>query len=462
MLKQIFNRQNLPWILTVVFALALVVVLFAKIGGDASRGNEINGVVQDSSGKRVTAWVDPMYSQGPPHTTRSNKPGHAVDCGMRLVPVYADEASSGSGPAPSTVKGYSNVSLSPQRQQLIGVKLGMAGIRDLSRVARTVGIVAVNETRRAQIHTKFEGYVEQLYVNFTGEVVRRGQPLLSIYSPDLLATENDLLLASRARKQFGNTLYDAAKKRLLLWDVAPAEIDEVERSGKLLRAVTLRSPVDGVVLTKTVVQGARVMSGDALYDLADLREVWVLADVYESELPYVGLGQSAQVTLSSFPGRVWQGRVSFITPVIDPSTRTAKVRIALANADGALRPDMFANVALEEPIGRVLTVPESAVLQTGTRALVFVALGHGQFAPRQVQTGVHAGGFYEIRQGLSAGETVVAEANFLVDSESRLKSAIANMGSAGGGGMANMPGMEAPTGGAPAGSSAPATGAAKQ
>jgi len=203
MLKQIFNRQNLPWILTGVFALALVVVLFAKIGGDGSPGNEINGVVQDSSGKRVTAWVDPMYSQGPPHTTRSNKPGRAVDCGMKLIPLYADDTSSGSGPAPSTVKGYSNVSLSPQRQQLIGVKLGMAEIRDLSRVARTVGTVAVDETRRAQIHAKFEGYVEQLYVNFTGEVVRRGQPLLSIYSPDLLATENDLLLASRARKPIG-------------------------------------------------------------------------------------------------------------------------------------------------------------------------------------------------------------------------------------------------------------------
>jgi len=426
-LKRIFNRRNLPWILTVLFALAFLVVLFAKRGGGAIPGNEINGVVQDSSDKRVTVWVDPMYSQGPPHTTRSNKPGVAVDCGMKLIPLYADDAPAASGPASSSVHGYSNVSLPPQRQQLIGVKLGKAELRELSRSLRTVGTVAVDETRRSQIHAKFEGYVEQLYVNFTGEVVRRGQPLLSIYSPDLVATENDLLLASRVRKQFGNTLYESARRRLLLWDVAPAEINEVERSGKPLRSVTLRSPVDGVVLTRTVVQGTRVMPGDPLYDLADLRQVWVLADVYESELSYIHLGQSAQVTLASFPGRVWSGRVSFVTPVIDPSTRTAKVRIALANPDGVLRPDTFANVALAEPIGRVLSVPESAVLQTGTRAVVFVATGNGQFDPREIQTGAHTAGFYEVRQGLTPGETVVVDANFLVDSESRLKSAIADM-----------------------------------
>src|SRR5229473_5251057 len=190
MLKRIFNRQNTPWLVAGVLAIALIAVLLAKGNGSAS--NEINGVTQDNSGRRVMAWVDPMISQGPPHTTRSNHPGRAVDCGMKLVPLYADEAPS-EATASSTVSGYSNVSLPPARQQLIGVKLGKAEIRDLSRTIRTVGRVAVDERRLAQIHTKFDGYVEQLFVNFTGQSVRRGQPLLSVYSPDLLATENELI-----------------------------------------------------------------------------------------------------------------------------------------------------------------------------------------------------------------------------------------------------------------------------
>ena len=423
--KKIFNRQTLPWFIVAGLAIVLIAVLFAK-GPAKEDSNVINGVVQDNSGRRVLYWADPMFAQGPPHNYTSNKPGIAPDCQMKLVPVYADEGGT-AGPAASSVSGYSKVSLPAGRQQLIGVKLAKAQERDLSRTVRTVGTIAADETRRAQITLKFEGYIERLYVDYTGQTVRRGQPLLSVYSPDLFATQNELLLAARNRQQFGGALYEAARRRLLLWDVSPADIDRIERTGEILRSITLRSPVDGVVLTKNAVAGTQVMPGMVLYELADLRRVWVLADVYDAELPYTRVGQPAQVTLTHFPGRTWIGRISFVPPVVDPKTRTAKVRIELDNPDGVLKPETFADVILQQPVGYVLAVPDTAVLQTGTRSIVFVSQGEGRFEPREVQTGAKTQGFYEIRRGLAPGETVVVDANFLVDSDSRLKAAMAKM-----------------------------------
>lgn len=421
-MKRFLNKKTLPWIIAAIFAAAFLTLLIAKA---RTSDDTTNGVVQDNSGRRVIAWIDPMFSQGPPHLNKSNKPGVAPDCGMRLVPQYADDVPT-AGRA-STVTGYSNITLSQQRQQLIGVKLGKAELRDLSHTTRTTGVVAIDERRRSALQTKFDGYIERLYVNFTGERVRRGQPLLSIYSPDLLSTQQELLLAAKNRSQFGGTLFEASRRRLLLWDMSPGEIDQVISTGRPIRAVTLRSPVDGVVIIKNAVLGNRAMAGDTLYEVADLREVWLLADVYESELPYIHVGSEAKVTLSSLPGRSWTGRVSFVPPVLDPNTRTSKVRIDLANLDGSLRPDMFAGVVLQEPIGVVVAVPDGAVLKTGTRSIVFVARGNGTFEPREVETGAHVQGFWEIRRGVTAGETVVAEANFLVDSESRLKSALGQM-----------------------------------
>ncbi len=425
-MKRLFDRTNLPWFVAAILAAALVVVLFAKSGGGAaSNGNEINGVVQDSSGRRVTAWLDPMYSQGPPHIYKASKPGRSPDCGMKLVPLYADEQTT-SASAPSNVSGYSNVSFPPARQQLIGVKLAKAELRPLAGGIRTVGVVATDERRQAQVHTKFDGFIESLYVNFTGQSVRRGDPLLSVYSPDLLATQQELILAERMHSDIGRTLAGAARHRLLLWDMSPGDIDRVARSGQPVRAVTLRSPANGVVLTKNALPGTRVMPGDTLYVIADLSSVWILADVYEADLPFVQAGQMAQVTLSS-SGQSWTGRVTFVAPVVDEATRTAKVRVELPNPAGLLKPEMYVNVTLQKPVGEVITVPDSAVMQTGTRSIVFVQTAPGQFAPREVQTGAKAEGLYQIRSGVQPGETVVVDANFLVDSESRLKSAISGM-----------------------------------
>jgi Cu(I)/Ag(I) efflux system membrane fusion protein len=416
------KRTWLPWLVAGVFAVAFAIVFAVLLSKRGGSSNEIDGVAQNSSGRRVVAWVDPMYSQGPPHLYKSNHPGVAPDCGMKLVPQYAQEAST-SG-ATSTVGGYANVSVSQQRQQLMGVKLATAELRDLSRTIRTTGRVTADERRVAQVRTKFDAFIDALYVNFTGQPVRRGDPLLAVYSPDLLATQNELILAERNHSDLGRMLASAARARLRLWDMSAADIERVVRTGQATRDVVLRSPVTGVVTTKNAVSGARVIPSDTLYEVTDLSHVWVLADVYESELQSVPLGTPAQVIAG---GQTLAGRVTFIGPIVAAQTRTANVRIELDNAGGLLKPDMYADVLLQQSIGSSVSVPDSAVMNTGTRSIVFVASGNGTFEPRQVTTGAKADGFYAIRSGVQPGERVVVDANFLVDSESRLKSTLSEM-----------------------------------
>src|SRR5207244_3755250 len=240
--------------------------------------------------------------------------------------------------------------------------------------------------------------------------------LFSIYSPDLLATEQELILAERNRSTLGATLAESARRRLLLWDMSAADIDRVARTGQPQRAVAVRSPVDGVVLAKNAIAGTRVMPTDTLYEIGDLSRIWILADVYEFDLPHIHTGQTAQVTTGSMPGRTWTGRVTFVSPTLDEKTRTAKVRLELDNPGGSLKPNSYADVLLQEPAGYGVAVPDSAVLQTGTRSIVFVQRSPGQFEPREVQTGLKGDGLFEIRSGVRPGETVVVDANFLIDS----------------------------------------------
>ena len=436
---KLISRSALPWLLAAVFAVALAVVAFSR-GGESKRRDALSAAPAPSATARperkVLYWVDPMHP-----AYKSDKPGTAPDCGMELVPVYEDAAA----PAPPPgVEGYATITVPAPRQQAIGVAIGKAEVRDLTKRIRAVGRVTFDETLNRQIHAKFEGYVERLYVDFTGMTVRKGEPLLSIYSPELLATQQEYLLAVRARKQLGlsenadvargaSDLYDSARQRLLLWDIAPAQIEELEKTGKPQKALTLYSPVDGFVVTKNAVQGARIMPADTLFEIAGIRRVWVLADVYESEAPFVKVGQVARMSLSYLPGRSWTGKVAFIAPVLDEKSRTVKVRLEFDNPDGTLKPEMYADVALERPLGRVVTVPDGAVLSTGTRAIVFVAKGDGRFEPREVATGAKVDGFYEIRRGIEPGDEVVTQANFLIDSESRLKAALGGMAPPGSG-----------------------------
>lgn len=406
-------KTKLPWILTALLAIALIAVVVARPSSKtATAGSTTTAAPQ----KKILYWVDPMHP-----AYKSDKPGTAPDCGMALVPVYE-----GGGTAPkSEVSGYSNVNLPLQRQQLIGVQTGTAEIRTLGRSVRAVGRVTVDETRLYKITTKFDGYIEKLYVNYTGREVVKGQPLFSVYSPDLLATQQEYLLALRAARQ-SPSLLESARRRLQLWDISPAQIRELERTGTPRKSLTMYSPANGYVINKTAIEGARVTGGEPQFEIADLDRVWVLADVYESEVSIVRLGSTATMTLSYIPGRTWTGKVTFIAPTVDPMTRTVKVRIELDNRDRTLKPEMFASVVIQEPARQVVAVPDSAVLRTGTRSIVFIVNGEA-FEPREVTLGSKSGDLYEVRSGLKGGEKVVTQANFLIDSESRLKAALAQM-----------------------------------
>lgn len=412
-------KTKLPWMLTILMTIALVAVLAQAAWKTTAPAAAVAAVA--AAPKQILYWVDPMHP-----AYRSDKPGKAPDCGMDLVPVYARQTASGT---PSKVDGFANVKLTPEGQQRIGVQTGVVELREVGRAVRTVGRIAVDETRLHKVSTKFDGYIEKLYVNVTGQPVRRGQALFTVYSPDLLASQQEYLLALRAAKQ-SPTLLDASRQRLLLWDVNASDLHELERSGTARKSVTITSPVSGFVLNKTAVEGARVMPGEPLFDIASLDRVWLQADVYESELPYVRTGATATMTLSYVPGRTWTGHVTFIAPTVDPMTGTVKVRVEFDNQDGALKPDMFADVIIQQPARKAIVVPDSAVLQTGTRSVVFVVDADGAFNPREVTLGTKSDSVYEVRSGLEAGQKVVTQANFLVDSESRLRSALAQTGHA--------------------------------
>lgn len=350
--------------------------------------------------------------------------------GMDFIPVYVDELAFGE------VGGRAVVSLSPERRRVLGLRSESVRRASLARTIRTVGRVAADERRLHHIHTKFEAYIEHLYVDYTGKFVRKGEPLASLYSPELLATQQEYLLAWRAKErlaasalpavaQGGVDLLEAAKQRLLLWDIRPADIARLEKTGEVRRTLDLYSPVSGYVTQKMALHGMRVTPVDTLFDIADLSHLWVMADVYESDLAAVRTGMPAELTLSYLPGRTWRGSVTYIAPVVEEKTRTIKVRVEVDNADGQLKPEMFADVLLESGHGSGLVVPASALLKTGERTLVFVDLGDGRMEPREVEAGPKVAEGVQVLRGVSEGEKVVTGANFLLDSESSLKAALA-------------------------------------
>jgi Cu(I)/Ag(I) efflux system membrane fusion protein len=395
-------KTKLPWMLTAVLAIALATVMISR-----AAQAPVQPAAATATKKKVLYWVDPMHP-----AYKSDKPGKAPDCGMDLVAVYEDGASPSSATTPS---GYVPVRVG-------GVPTAIAERRTLGQSVRTVGRIAADETRQFRVTTKFDGFIEKLYVDFTGKEVRRGQPLFTIYSPELLASQQEYLLALRAAKQ-SPALLEAARRRLALWDISDGEVRELERTGATRKAVTISSPASGVVVNKMAVEGAKVMAGEPLFEIANLDRVWAVADVYESDLPFARIGAPVTMTLSYIPGRTWKGRVAFVAPIVDPMTRTVKVRIELDNRDGALKPDMFADVVIEGTTHEATVVPDSAVIATGTRSIVFVSAG-GELVPREVQTGMKSGDFIEIRSGVEPGEAVATQANFLIDSESRLKAAL--------------------------------------
>ncbi|MBI2817795.1 MAG: FixH family protein [Acidobacteria bacterium] len=333
---------------------------------------------------------------------------------------------------------YAPVQISTAQEQLIGVKKGAAEFRNLTTTIRTVGKVDVDETRIAHVHTKVSGWVDQVFVEQTLQHVHQGQPLFSIYSPDLVATQEELLLAFRAQQWLGssmfpnvsagaNSLLAATRRRLSLWDISPAKIQEIERTGKVQRNIVVPSPVSGHVMERKIYPNTYVTPETDLYMIIDHSRVWMYADIYESEIGLVRVGQHAVATSQSYPEQDFHGRVTFAGPHLEEETRTLKLRMEFSNADLKLMPGMFTSVELQIPLGRRLVVPDSAVVDTGVRQLVFVVKGPGRFDPRDVRLGVRVEGLREIVSGLKAGEEVVTSANFLIDSESQLRAALGGM-----------------------------------
>jgi len=363
--------------------------------------------------------------------------GHAGHTAQPPATVEKQKAVKPQVPQEEATEEAPQVEISPEQQQLIGVKTVRVSLKSLQKVIRTVGRIEADERKLATINTKIEGWIEKLHVDYTGRYVKKGEPLVEIYSPELLATQQEFISTLKwAGKQTGNepvselqkmltkdasAALDAARQRLRLWDISEKQIKHIEQTGKPVRTLTLYSPVSGFVTQKMAIRGMKVMPGEKLFDIADLSSLWIVADIYEYELPFVKVGQPARITLSYFPGRQFSSRIDYIYPTLSAETRTAKVRLTLPNPGGRLKPQMFTNVEIRINLGKKLIIPESAVIDTGTSQIVYVDRGEGAFEPREVELGIKADGAVEVLRGIKSGEKVASSANFLIDSEAQLK-----------------------------------------
>ena len=379
-----------------------------------------------------------LFASGYFWALKNSQPGKAIDADAETMESHGTMTGM-EGMAAGAVM------VSPDKQQLMGVKTTSVEWMPMSKTIRTVGTVTYDETRLTQVYSKIEGWIDKLYVNYTGKLVEKGQPLFTIYSPDLLATQQEYLFALKAKERLeassipevrsgAVTLVEASKRRLALWDISENQIRELEEKREAQRTLTLYAPHSGFVIKKDAYQGMRVMPDKELYTIADLSTVWANVDIYESEIPLVRPGQRANVTLAYDPVATFSGAVSYVYPYLDEKTRTAKVRLEFSNPGFKLKPDMYVNVEIKIDGGRHLAVPEQAVLDSGMRKVVFVEKGNGHFDLKEVKLGARMDGYYEVLSGLSEGEKVAASSVFLLDSESRLSEAM--------GAMAGMPGMD--------------------
>ncbi|MGD9947018.1 MAG: efflux RND transporter periplasmic adaptor subunit [Desulfobulbus sp.] len=358
-----------------------------------------------------------------------DEPGSCPICGMALTPLKGGESGGQS---------EEGIKIDPITQQNMGVRTAPVVKRNLEHTIRTVGLVAMADDRQYSVNSKIEGWIEQLYVDQLGQPVSKGQPLLSIYSPELVAAQQEYLLALTNRKRLGESpfreiatgsarLLEAARTRLSYWDISPEQLKMLERTGKPSKTLTLYSDHRGIVTRKKVLQGARIMAGEELLQIADLSTLWVNADIYEYELEWIQVGQKAEVDLPML-GQAISGRIDYLYPYLENATRTVKARIVINNPELALRPAMFANVRIvAKTASSILTIPATALLNSGNEQTVFVALGEGRFSPRTVTTGLRDDTLVEVRSGLAEGESVVVSAQFMLDSESRLREALKKM-----------------------------------
>ncbi|MEB2314231.1 MAG: efflux RND transporter periplasmic adaptor subunit [Sorangiineae bacterium] len=433
-----FRARTLVAVATVVAAAAGAGGYFAGHGSaHASAPGPSAGA--SSAPVSVTRYTCPMHP-----SVIQDHPGRCPLCGMALVPMKekpkaaAPTAGHGHEDRPPGervgVPGLALVTIDPERQQLIGLRTAPVERTEVGGTWQTVGRVAFDETRIRTVTVKVPVYVEQVVADFIGKKVARGAALFSGYSPDILAAQDQYLIALQSQAAFApltdagapsGALVEAARRKLELWDVPKSTISKLERTGKASRSIVFHSPIAGVVTERNVFPGTRLEPGAIAYQVVDLTTVWVLADIYENELARVEAGMSAELALQAYPGRRFDGKVAFIDPVLDAGSRTAKARLAFQNPDGALKPEMYGKVTLTSKARTGLAIPDDAIIDSGQRKVVFVALGDGKFEPREIVPGVRSGERVEVLSGLDAGERVVTRANFLIDSESRLRASLA-------------------------------------
>ena len=368
--------------------------------------------------RKILYYRNPM---GLPDTSPTPKKD---SMGMAYLPVYADAAGDDAG----------TVSISPGKIQNLGVRTEVVTMRVVARTVRAVGTVQFDERHLAVVNAKFEGWIEKLNVSTTGQAVRRGEPLLEVYSPDLVAAEQEYLIARDTMMHMSSadasaragavSLRDAALTRLRNWDIPASEVDQLARTGKVTRTLTLRAPSDGVVIEKLAVAGMRFTPGDTLFRIADLSRMWLIADVFEQDLASVRLGAPARVTVAAYPGQIFTGTVAFIYPSVTRETRTARIRIELPNPGALLKSDMYGQVEIDADAAPVVAVPLEAVIDGGTTQTVLIEQGEGRYQPRKVKLGQHGDGHVEVIEGVKTGERVVVGANFLIDAESNLRAAL--------------------------------------
>lgn len=386
-------------------------------------GTGNSGSAKKEKGK-ILYWRAPMDA-----TYISDKPGKSP-MGMDLIPVYEDEEGGGTG----------SILIDPVTMQNMGIKTTTVQRRDIHKKIRAVGTVTYNEEKLYTVNSKISGWIEKLSVNYTGQFVKRGEPLLEIYSPDLVSAQEEYLLALKNKelakessfeeiKNGAQTLLASTRKRLENWDISASAIDEIERRGTVSKTMTLTAPANGVVIHKNAVEGVHVKAGANLYQIADLTSVWVEASVYEYEIPWVKVGQAVEMELSYLPGKKYKGRVNYIYPYLNNKARDVKLRLEFSNPGLELKPDMYANITLQTDTEYdVLVIPNESVIRSGVRNIVFVTREEGKFEPREIKLGAEAeDGLIKVASGLLEAERIVTSGQFLLDSESNAQEAIKKM-----------------------------------
>jgi len=410
---------------------AVLIALALAAGGGYWAGQRKDGdsaapAAASAPARQILYYRNPM---GLPDTSPVPKKD---PMGMDYLPVYAGEEEA----APEAA---GQVKISPEKIQKLGVRTEAVALRSLDKVVRVSGRVEADESRTYAIAPKFEGYVERLHVNVTGQPVGKGQALFEAYSPELVSAQREYAIAAQgadslqgSEAQVGmRQLAESSLARLRNWDVSPDQVKALARNGEARRTLTFRSPVSGVITERKAVQGMRFMPGETLYQVADLSAVWVVADVFEQDLAQARVGGRATVRLDAYPGKTFTGSIAYVYPTLNAATRSVPVRVELANPGLLLKPGMFAQVELAAPkAGPVLAVPASAVIDSGRRQVVLVEAGAGRFEPRPVKLGVRGDDYVAVLDGLRAGESVVVSANFLIDAESNLKAALGGLGQA--------------------------------